>query len=156
MKTFAPSLTKSFAAANPIPVEPPVMTATFPSNLPMVVTPVDVFSRRDHVNQTDDPATSRRTFPPRSTCATASLIEERGYTADTGTCTRPEAIIAAACLRAGGILAAYSGWPRKKPRRVIGLKITSSGLMEMGALLMAAKLTRVPPGESVDASTPVA
>ena len=28
-------------------------------------------------------------------CATASLIEERGYTAATGTCTRPEAIIAA-------------------------------------------------------------
>src|SRR5437016_13368261 len=30
----APSLTKSFAAASPMPVEPPVMTAVFPSNLP--------------------------------------------------------------------------------------------------------------------------
>src|SRR5579872_5410143 len=35
MKTNAPSLTKSFAAANPIPVVPPVMTATFPCNLPI-------------------------------------------------------------------------------------------------------------------------
>src|SRR6266446_643536 len=34
MKTNAPSLTKSFAAANPIPVVPPVITATFPFNLP--------------------------------------------------------------------------------------------------------------------------
>src|ERR1700688_577172 len=40
MKTSAPSLTKSFAAAKPIPVVPPVMTATFPCNLPIVVTPV--------------------------------------------------------------------------------------------------------------------
>src|ERR1700744_1870989 len=114
------------------------MTVIFPANFPVLVPTVEVSSRRDHVNQADDPATSRRTFPPRSACATASLIEERGYTADTGICTRSEAIIAAACLRAGGILAAYSGWPMKKPRRVIGWKITSSGLMEMGALLMAA------------------
>src|ERR1700722_8468604 len=34
MHTQGPSLTKSFAAANPIPVVPPVMTATFPFNLP--------------------------------------------------------------------------------------------------------------------------
>src|SRR5713226_7844639 len=128
MKTLAPSLTKSFAVANPIPVEPPVMTATFPFNLCMVVTPFEVFSRGDHVNpfhlrcgQADAPATSRRIFPPLSASTTASLIEERGYTADTGMCTKPEAIIAAACLRAGRILSAYSGWPIQKPRRVIGL-----------------------------------
>jgi hypothetical protein len=28
--------------------------------------------------QVDDPATSRRIFPPRCACATASLMEERG------------------------------------------------------------------------------
>jgi hypothetical protein len=28
--------------------------------------------------QADDPATSRRIFPPRCACATASLMEERG------------------------------------------------------------------------------
>src|SRR5580704_14628316 len=50
MKTLAPSLTKSFAAANPIPVEPPVMTATFPSNLPMVDTLVEDFGRCVYVN----------------------------------------------------------------------------------------------------------
>src|SRR3984957_6559641 len=32
MKTYAPSLTKSLAVANPIPSVPPVMTATFPRN----------------------------------------------------------------------------------------------------------------------------
>lgn len=37
MKTKAPSLTKSFAAAKPIPSVPPVITATFPFNLPSVV-----------------------------------------------------------------------------------------------------------------------
>ena len=26
------------------------MTATFPCNLPMIVSPVEVFNRRDHVN----------------------------------------------------------------------------------------------------------
>src|ERR1700674_1511003 len=45
MKTYAPSLTKSFAVANPIPSVPPVMTATFPSSLPMIVTPVDRLPR---------------------------------------------------------------------------------------------------------------
>ena len=71
-------------------------------------------------------------------------------------CTRPEAIIAAACAIAGPILAPISGWPSQKPRIVRGLKITSSGLMDIGPSLMAAKLTRVPWGESVAASTPVA
>src|SRR5437016_2007150 len=33
MKTYAPSLIKSFAVANPIPSVPPVMTATLPSSL---------------------------------------------------------------------------------------------------------------------------
>src|SRR5260370_9822831 len=33
MKTWAPSLTKSFAVANPIPSVPPVMTAILPSSL---------------------------------------------------------------------------------------------------------------------------
>jgi len=36
------------------------------------------------------------------------------------------------------------------------LKITSSGLMDIGPQLIAAKLTSVPRGESVAASTPVA
>src|SRR5216684_4307670 len=39
MKTNAPSLTKSFAVANPIPSVPPVMTATFPSSLLGIVFP---------------------------------------------------------------------------------------------------------------------
>src|SRR6202047_2434684 len=34
MKTYAPSLTKSCAVANPMPSVPPVITATLPSNLP--------------------------------------------------------------------------------------------------------------------------
>src|SRR5579872_1810052 len=33
-KTYAPSLTKSCAVANPMPSVPPVITATFPCNLP--------------------------------------------------------------------------------------------------------------------------
>ncbi len=44
----------------------------------------------------------------------------------------------------------------KKPRTVTGLKMTSSGLIDIGFELMAAKLTSVPRGESVAASTPVA
>src|SRR5260370_31419792 len=39
MKTYAPSLTKSFAVANPIPSAPPVMTATLPSSLLGIVFP---------------------------------------------------------------------------------------------------------------------
>jgi hypothetical protein len=35
----APSSTKSFAVANPMPVVPPVMTATFPRNFPILTTP---------------------------------------------------------------------------------------------------------------------
>src|ERR1700676_4630647 len=36
MKTWAPSLTKSFVVARPIPCVAPVMTATFPCSLPIV------------------------------------------------------------------------------------------------------------------------
>src|SRR5258708_13350465 len=39
MKTYAPSLTKSFAVAKPIPSVPPVMTATLPSSLLGIVFP---------------------------------------------------------------------------------------------------------------------
>src|SRR5712664_3471174 len=39
MKTYAPSLTKSLAEAKPIPVVPPVTTATLPCNLPIILTP---------------------------------------------------------------------------------------------------------------------
>src|SRR5580692_3242607 len=39
MKTWAPSLTKSFAVANPIPSVPPVMTAILPSSLLSIVFP---------------------------------------------------------------------------------------------------------------------
>src|SRR4029077_4018858 len=37
MKTYAPSLTKSFAVANPIPSVPPVTTAVLPSSLADIV-----------------------------------------------------------------------------------------------------------------------
>src|SRR5580700_11229024 len=37
MKTKAPSSVKRFAVAKPIPVVPPVTTATFPCNLPIIV-----------------------------------------------------------------------------------------------------------------------
>src|SRR6266852_9535133 len=104
--------------------------------------------------QVDDPATSRRIFPPRCACATASLMDEREEVAATGMCIRPDAIISAACAAAGASLAANSGWAMKKPRTVTGLKITSSGLIDIGFELMAAKLTSVPRGESVAASTP--
>src|SRR4029077_14072659 len=39
MKTQAPSLTKSFAVASPIPSVPPVMTATLPSSFLGIVFP---------------------------------------------------------------------------------------------------------------------
>jgi hypothetical protein len=58
-------------------------------------------------------------------------------------CTRPEPIIAAACTIAGAILDAISGWPNQKPRIVRGLKTKSSGLMDIGLSLIAAKLTSV-------------
>src|SRR5260370_32657908 len=106
--------------------------------------------------QVDDPATSSRIFPPRCACATASLMDERGYVAATGMCIRPDAIISAACAAAGASLAANSEWAMKKPRTVTGLKITSSGLLDIGLDLIAAKLTSAPRGESVAASAPVA
>src|SRR5260370_32657571 len=37
MKTYAPSFTNCFAVARPMPLFPPVTSATFPSSLPMVV-----------------------------------------------------------------------------------------------------------------------
>jgi hypothetical protein len=37
--TKAPSRTKSFAVANPMPEVPPVMTATFPANFAIIGTP---------------------------------------------------------------------------------------------------------------------
>src|SRR5882724_1696720 len=39
MKTYAPSLTKSFAVASPIPSVPPMMTATLPSSLLSIIFP---------------------------------------------------------------------------------------------------------------------
>jgi hypothetical protein len=39
MKTSAPSLTKSLAEAKPNPALPPVMTATLPCNLAMILVP---------------------------------------------------------------------------------------------------------------------
>src|ERR1700730_2607600 len=49
MKTEAPSSTKRFAVAKPIPLVPPVTTATFPCNLPIIVTSffADEACRRD-------------------------------------------------------------------------------------------------------------
>src|SRR5216684_1622876 len=41
MNTWAPSFTKSFAAAKPIPVVPPVITATFPCSF--LVSGIDSF-----------------------------------------------------------------------------------------------------------------
>jgi hypothetical protein len=35
MKTYAPSFTNCFAVARPIPLLPPVMSAIFPSSVPM-------------------------------------------------------------------------------------------------------------------------
>src|SRR5258705_2044334 len=46
MKTQAPSSTNRFAVAKPIPVVPPVTTATFPCNLPIIVSPFADESRR--------------------------------------------------------------------------------------------------------------
>src|SRR5260370_19592213 len=45
MKTYAPSLTKSFAVANPIHSVPPVMTATLPSSLLGIVFPCSCRAR---------------------------------------------------------------------------------------------------------------
>src|SRR5258705_5195318 len=53
MNTYAPSLTKSCAVANPMPSVPPVITTTFPCNLPMVF-PFLAESRSS--NCEDDPA----------------------------------------------------------------------------------------------------
>jgi hypothetical protein len=39
MKTYAPSATNRLAVANPMPLLPPVTTATFPSNFPMISLP---------------------------------------------------------------------------------------------------------------------
>src|ERR1700691_183653 len=53
MNTYAPSLTKSCAVANPMPSVPPVITATFPCNLPMVF---PLLSPSRSSNCEDDPA----------------------------------------------------------------------------------------------------
>lgn len=52
--------------------------------------------------------------------------------------TPPDAIISAACATAGALFAADSGWPSQKPCTVSGLKMTSSGLIDIGARLIAA------------------
>ena len=39
MTTLAPSATNIFAAASPMPLVPPVMTATFPSKRPLIISP---------------------------------------------------------------------------------------------------------------------
>jgi hypothetical protein len=77
-------------------------------------------------------------FPLRCACATTSLMDERAQVAATGMCTRPDAIISAACFTAGALLAADSGWPSQKPRTLRGLKMTSSGLIDIGPRLIAA------------------
>src|SRR5713226_5075087 len=45
MKTYAPSATKRFAVAKPIPVLPPVTTATLPSSFAMTRSPGDDFEQ---------------------------------------------------------------------------------------------------------------
>src|ERR1700687_3026692 len=60
MKTYAPSLTKSLAEAKPIPVVPPVTTATLPCNLPMILTPAHDRDGRNFVGvalRADNPPT---------------------------------------------------------------------------------------------------
>src|SRR5882672_4259702 len=57
MKTWAPSLTKSCAVANPIPSVPPVMTAVLPSSFLVIV-----FSVIAQLSRTF----RARMFPPRS------------------------------------------------------------------------------------------
>src|SRR5579862_1234181 len=44
MNTYAPSATKRLAVSNPIPLLPPVTTATLPDNLPMSV----ILAQFDH------------------------------------------------------------------------------------------------------------
>jgi hypothetical protein len=53
----------------------PVMTAIFRSSLP---SRLHWITNAGFRGQVDDPATSRRIFPPRCTCVTASLMAERG------------------------------------------------------------------------------
>src|ERR1700739_3747669 len=49
MKTYAPSATNRFAVARPIPLLPPVTTATLPSSFPLIViTPYLVLSNVVH------------------------------------------------------------------------------------------------------------
>src|SRR5260370_11229073 len=45
MKTYAPPLTKSCDVANPIPSVPPVITPTFPCNLPIAISPLNAAFR---------------------------------------------------------------------------------------------------------------
>src|ERR1700722_5752977 len=50
MKTYAPSATKRCAVARPIPLLPPVMTATFPSSLVIVILLFDFILRATSVS----------------------------------------------------------------------------------------------------------
>jgi hypothetical protein len=58
MKTYAPSATKRLAVAKPMPVEPPVMTATFPLRLVITFSlnaaiSVTAFAATNGLNGTD-------------------------------------------------------------------------------------------------------
>jgi len=69
MNTSAPSSTKRFAAANPMPVLPPVTTATFPLSFPMIHLP---FARRDKARLQGDDAHALRQRHPVNAARRAS------------------------------------------------------------------------------------
>src|SRR5205809_6111488 len=59
MKTYAPSFTNCFAVARPMPPLPPVMSAIFPSSLPIYFSFVGKFLVL-HTNRTQIPLQLRR------------------------------------------------------------------------------------------------
>src|ERR1700674_1022407 len=68
MKTYAPSATNRFAVARPMPLFPPVTTATLPSSFPLIVSSPHLLV--SEVIQTDGvvashPRMSRRWLTPR-------------------------------------------------------------------------------------------
>src|ERR1700680_2891734 len=76
MKMYAPSLTKSLAEAKPIPVVPPVTTATLPRNLPMILTPAHDRDGRNLVVvalQAENPPPAHCQRPPSA----PTVIENR-------------------------------------------------------------------------------
>src|SRR5258705_9075234 len=83
MATFAPSAARRLAIAAPIPREPPVMSATFPSRFLGTVFLLFLYSRFPLLSLFADPVTYvRRTVEERDACCFTAAKESNSLNVD--------------------------------------------------------------------------